>query len=195
MKTDELTVKYVPLPTLELWEKNPKRHDLAKLAASIRRYGLKDPPKLEPSLNGGRGGVVAGNGRTRVLRSMKEAGEPPPRGIAVDDSGEWFVPVLVGVDARSQAEAESYGVDSNALTLAGGGLGFEDILQVFDESQLRALLTDLPDAADLLVSFDASELDALLEGPSFDPESADSQPRLDTKVPIVCPACRHEFVR
>ena len=195
MKADELTVKYVPLSTLELWDRNPKRHDLAKLAASIRRYGLKDPPKLEPSLNAGRGGVVAGNGRTRVLRSMKEAGEPPPRGIAVDDSGEWFVPVLVGVDARSQAEAESYGVDSNALTLAGGGLGFEDILQVFDESQLKALLAEVPDAAELLVSFDGAELDSLLQGPSFEPEDADDQSRLDSKVPIVCPACGHEFVR
>src|SRR5262245_51034094 len=109
MKTEELTVKYVPLATLELWDRNPKRHDLEKLAESIRRYGFKDPPKLEPALNSGRGGIVEGNGRAQVLRSMKEAGEPPPRGIAVDEAGGWFAPVLVGVDAASMAEAESYG--------------------------------------------------------------------------------------
>lgn len=195
MATEQLTVQYVPLATLELWDRNPKRHDLAKLAASIRRYGFKDPPKFEPSLNDGRGGIVEGNGRAQVLRSMKEAGEPPPRGIATDGSGGWCAPVLFGVDARSQAEAESYGVDHNALTLAGGGLGFEDVLQVFDEGQLKALLAEVPDAAELLVSFEDAELDALLQGPSFEPEGSDDQPRLDTKVPIVCPACGHEFVR
>lgn len=193
MKTEELTVQYVPLSTLELWDRNPKLHDLEKLASSIRRYGFKDPPKFEPSLNAGRGGIIEGNGRSQVLRSMKEAGEPPPRGIAVDGSGGWCVPLLFGVDARSQAEAESYGVDHNALTLAGGGLGFEDVLQVFDEGELKALLTDAPDMASLLVTFDASELDALLQGPSFDPEGADSQPRLDEKKKVTCPECGHEF--
>lgn len=195
MAEERLQVRYVPLDTLEQWDRNPKRHDFDKLATSIRRYGFKDPPKFEPSLNGGRGGIVEGNGRAQVLRSMKEAGEAPPRGIGVDDSGGWFVPVLFGVDARSQAEAESYGVDHNALTLAGGGLGFEDLLQVFDEGQLKALLSEAPDTAELLVSFDPTELDALLQGPAFNPEDAGGQPRLDAKAPITCPACGHEFTR
>jgi hypothetical protein len=68
-------------------------------------------------LNGGRGGIVEGNGRAEVLRAMREAGEDPPRGIGVDSEGRWAVPVLFGVDARSRQEAEAYGVDHNALTL------------------------------------------------------------------------------
>jgi hypothetical protein len=195
MAEERLQVRYVPLETLELWDRNPKVHSLEKLQTSVERYGFKDPLKFEPSLNNGRGGIIEGNGRAQVLRAMKEAGEEPPRGIGVDAEGGWAVPVLFGVDARSRAEAESYGVDHNALTLAGGGLGFEDLLQVFDEGQLKALLSETPDAADLLVSFDPAELDALLAGPAFDPEDAGSQPRLDSKAPITCPACGHEFTR
>jgi hypothetical protein len=193
MPEERLQVRYVPLETLELWDRNPKRHDAARLTESVKRYGFKDPPKFEPSLNGGRGGIVEGNGRAEVLRAMKEAGEAAPRGVGVDDSGSWFVPVLFGVDARSQVEAESYGVDHNALTLAGGGLGFEDLLRVFDEAQLKALLSDAPDTAALLVSFDPTELDALLQGPAFSPEDAGGQPRLDEKKLVTCPECGAEF--
>lgn len=193
MADERLQIGYVAIETLELWDRNPKLHALDKLAASIRRYGFKDPPKFEPSLNDGRGGIVEGNGRAQVLRSMKEAGEKAPRGIGVDDSGAWHAPVLFGVDARSQAEAAAYGVDHNALTLLGGDLGLEDLLQIYDEEQLQALLSDTPDTASLLVSFDAPDLEALLQGPNFDPVGAGDQPRLDKKAPITCPACGHEF--
>jgi hypothetical protein len=195
MQAERLQVRYVPLETLELLDRNPKRHDLEKLAASIRKFGFKDPPRFEPRLNGGKGGVVEGNGRSIVLRRMSQAGEEPPRGIGVDEAGAWHVPVLFGVDAKSQAEAEAYGIDHNSLTLAGANFDLEDLLQIYDEEQLQALLSGAPDTATLLVSLDASDLDALLKGPDFDPVAAGDQPRLDEKVPITCPACGHEFTR
>ena len=195
MTDERLDVRYVPLDTLALWDRNPKRHDPEQLATSIRRYGFKDPPKFEPSLNGGRGGIVEGNGRAEVLRAMKEAGEEPPRGIGVDAEGAWAVPVLFGVDARSRAEAEAYGVDHNALTLGGSGLGVEDLLRLFDEEALEGLLRDAPDASELLVSLSDADVDALLTGADFTPASADDQSRLDEREPIVCPACGAEIPR
>ena len=195
MTDDRLTLRYVPLSTLELWDRNPKLHALDQLAESIRRHGFRDPPAFDPSLNEGRGGVVEGNGRAEVLRAMRVAGEDPPRGIGVDAERTWAVPVLFGVDARSRAEAEAYGVDHNALTLGGSGLGVEDLLRLFDEEALEGLLRDAPDAGELLVSLSADDVDALLRGPSFEPVSADDQSRLDEKAPIVCPSCGEEIPR
>jgi len=192
---ERLQVRYVPLGTLELWDRNPKRHDLDRLAASIRQYGFKDPPKFEPSLNGGRGGIVEGNGRAEVLRAMQDAGEEAPRGIGVDDAGTWHAPVLFGVDAASRAEAEAYGVDHNALTLGGSGFGFEDLVQLFDEESLQQVLEGIPDAGSLLASLDQVDVDALLAGPDFKPAGAEDQSRLDQKAPIVCPQCGAEIPR
>ncbi len=195
MSQDRLALRYVPLATLALWDRNPKLHDLSQLAESIQRHGFRDPPAFDPALNGGRGGVVEGNGRAEVLRSMEEAGAPPPRGIAQDDEGSWLVPVLFGLDSRSQAQAEAYGVDHNALTLGGSGLGFEDLVHLFDEQALHDLLRDAPDAGELLVSLGTADVDALLEGPRFDPASAKDQSRLDQKEPIVCPECGAKIPR
>jgi len=193
MADERLQVRYVPLDTVVLWDRNPKKHDLDKLATSIRRYGFKDPPKFEPTLNGGRGGIVEGNGRAAVLRAMQEAGEDPPRGIGVDDSGTWHAPVLFGVDARSRQEAEAYGVDHNALTLGGSGFGFEDLVQLFDEAALQKVLGEIPDASELLVSLGSADIDALLAGPDFQPAAAEDQPRLDQRAEVECPECGHTF--
>jgi hypothetical protein len=126
---------------------------------------------------------------------MRDAGEDAPRGIGVDAEGGWAVPVLFGVDARSHAEAEAYGVDHNALTLGGSGLGVEDLLRLFDESALETLLRDAPDAGELLVSLSTADVDALLSGPDFRPAAAEDQSRLDEKDPIVCPECGAEIPR
>ena len=193
MAEEQLTLRLVPLQTLEVWDRNPKKHDEAKLAVSFRHYGFKDPPKFEPSLNGGRGGIVEGNGRMAVLRSMNAAGEDPPRGIIIDSNGEWLVPVLFGLDARSQAEAEAYGVDHNALTLGGSGLGFEDLVQLFDEAALQKVLGEIPDTSELLVSLGSADIDALLSGPAFQPAGAEEQSRLDELKTVTCPSCGEEF--
>lgn len=194
VETDErLQVRYVPLETLVLWDRNPKKHDLAKLRESITRYGFKDPPKFEPSLNGGKGGIVEGNGRATVLLQLRKSGADPPRGVAVDGSGRWAVPILFGVDAASQAEAESYGLDHNSLTLAGSGLPLADLVRIYDEQTLVELLGDRRDLDELLVSFSAGDLDDLLAGPKFEPEEPGDQPRLDRKKSVTCPGCGMEF--
>lgn len=194
MTDERLELRYIPLATLELWEGNPKRHDLDKLAESIRRHGFKDPPRFEPALNGGKGGIVEGNGRAQVLRTMQEASEEPPRGIGVDEAGAWHAPVLFGVDARSQAEAEAYGIDHNSLTLGGSGLPLADVIRIYDEQALVELLGDRRDLDELLVSFSPGDLEDLLAGPKFEPEEPGDQPRLDRKKSVTCPGCQMEFV-
>ncbi len=190
---ERLQVRYVPLETLVLWDRNPKKHDLAKLRESITRYGFKDPPKFEPSLNGGKGGIVEGNGRSSVLLQLRKSGADPPRGVAVDESGKWAVPILFGVDAASQAEAESYGLDHNSLTLGGSGLPLADVIRIYDEQTLVELLRDRSDLGEYLVSFSTADLDDLLIGPEFEPEEADDQSRLDRKKSVTCPGCQLEF--
>jgi len=185
----KLELRYVPLAQAKRWDENPKLHDLDRLIRSIETHGFGDPPKFDSTL----GALVYGNGRTEALERMRKAGKTPPRGILLLEDGEWAVPVIFGVDAESRAQAVAFAVDHNNLTLLGGDLGFADLLQIWDEEALQAVLRDAPDAGALLASLDTEHVDALLSGPDFDPVSALDQSRLDEKKIVSCPECGHEF--
>ena len=187
--TDQLELRYIPLPQARRWDENPKRHALGALAQSIETHGFGDPPKYDATLDA----LVYGNGRTEALEQMRTSGKQPPRGIAVQEDGEWAVPVIFGVDAESKAAAVAFAIDHNHLTLLGGDLGFADLLQIWDESGLQAVLDSTPDATELLTSLDRADIDALLTGPDFEPVPADDQSRLDRKKQATCPECGHEF--
>ncbi len=162
---DELTLQYVDLATVSAWERNPKRHDLKGVAASIRKYGFKDPLKYEPFLNGGRGGIVEGNGRLEVLRAMQEANERVPRGIGYDVDGKWYAPVLFGVDAQSQSAAEAYGVDHNNITVEGGDFSWSERLQLWEKPYVD-LVISLATHDELPVSVDGDDVDRLAASPA-----------------------------
>lgn len=181
MADDRLELRYVRLSDLRRWSGNAKLHDIGALIQSIKRYGFKDPPKVEPTLNDGQGGIVAGNGRWEALALMRDDGEEPPRGIALDEDGEWCVPVLFGVDAASRAEAEAFGVDANNLTVSGGDLGIDSMLGLWDEQSLTTLLTSLGEEGELPITLDGEDLDALLAGPPRGSEHASQGP--------TCPGC------
>ena len=189
MSVESLELRYVPLPQARRWDDNPKLHDLGALRRSIETHGFGDPPKFDATP----GGLVYGNGRTEALELMFRDGCEPPRGIAVQDDGVWAVPVIFGVDAESKSAAVAFAIDHNNLTLLGGGLGFTDILAMWDEQGLQKVLQDTPDATDLLASLDGDDLASLLDGPDFDPVGADEQSRLDRKKTVCCPECGHEF--
>ena len=186
---EQLELRYVPLSQARRWDENPKRHDIDRLIRSIKTYGFGDPPKFDATLDA----LVYGNGRTEALERMRQADQEPPRGILALDDGEWAVPVIFGVDAESEAAAVAFAIDHNNLTLLGGDLGFADILQIWDEEGLQAVLTDVPDAGELLTSLDTEDVDALLRGPEFEPVDVGEQSRLDEKKPVTCPSCGHEF--
>jgi hypothetical protein len=181
---DRLDLRYVPLAQVRKWDRNPKPHDIGLLIRSFRRYGYKDPLKFEPTLNDGEGGIVEGNGRTEALERLKADGEEPPRGIPANGK-DWLAPVLFGVDAKSQAEAEAYAVDHNALTLLGGDFGPEWMGQLYEEGTLKSVLTDLGGLDELPLSIDGDDLDSLLSG--VVPESSGG------KEPTICPECGAEI--
>jgi DNA modification methylase len=158
-----LNIKYIPLERVRRWDRNPKPHDLGALIQSFGRYGFKDPMKFEPTLNGGEGGIVEGNGRSEALEVMFEDDpKQAPDGIGVARDGSWRVPVLFGVDAKSEAEAEAYAIDHNALTVMGGnfGPGWEQKLYNLDE--LLPVAVDLGKLDQLPVSIDPDDLDMLI---------------------------------
>lgn len=159
--SEELRLEYVPLDLAMMWDDNKKRHSIGDLVQSIERHGFKDPPKFEPKLNGGRGGIIEGNGRFEALGAMRRDGYPAPRGVQ-EVEGVWHVPVLFGVDAASEAAAEAYGVDHNQITLMGGDFTLWDSMRMWDagfEEQLRALA----EQDELPVSIDGDALDAMLD--------------------------------
>lgn len=186
---EQLELRYIPLTQAQRWDENPKLHDLDRLIRSIETHGFGDPPKVDATL----GALVYGNGRTEALERMRQQGKQPPRGILLTEDGEWAVPVIFGVDAESEAHARVFAVDHNNLTLLGGDLGFADLLQIWDEEGLQAVLRDTPEAGALLASLDTDHVDALLNGPDFEPVAADEQSRLDEKKQVTCPECGHEF--
>lgn len=160
---DMLRLEYVALETVTAWEKNPKKHDIGAIWESIQKHGLKDPPKFEPKLNGGKGGIVEGNGRSHVLREMRAAGENPPRGVVEAPGGsDWLIPVLFGVDAKSERAAEAYGVDHNNLVLSGGDFSGFDISKLWDANAYAELLADLANGQELPVSVDGEDVDDLI---------------------------------
>ena len=188
-EAEQLELRYIPLAQARRWDDNPKRHDLDRLVRSIETHGFGDPPKLDATL----GALVYGNGRTEALERMRRSGAEPPRGILLTEDGEWAVPMIFGVDAESEAAAVAFAVDHNNLTLLGGDLGFADLLQIWDEPGLQAVLEQTPDAADLLTSLDRQDVEALLTGPDFEPVGAEEQSRLDEKKQVTCPECGHAF--
>ena len=187
---EKLELRYVPLDQAKRWDDNPKLHDIGGLIRSIELHGFGDPPKYDAQLDG----LVYGNGRTEALERMRQDGKEPPRGVAALEDGEWAIPIIFGVDAASRAAAVAFAIDHNNLALLGGNLGFTDLLAIWDEEGLQQVLGDFPDAGQYLASLDASDVDALLSGPDFNPVGADDQSRLDEKKLITCPKCGHEFV-
>jgi hypothetical protein len=189
MAEEKLELRYVPLSQAKRWDSNPKKHDIAALVRSIELHGFGDPPKYDAALEA----LVYGNGRTEALEAMRREEKAVPRGIGVLEGGEWAVPVIFGVDAESRAAAVAFAIDHNNLTLMGGGLGVEDLLQVWDEAGLQRVLGEISNPGDVLASLNGADLDALLAGPAFNPEDAGGQPRLDEKKLVQCPQCGAEF--
>lgn len=195
-----LKLEYVPISATTLFDRNVKKHDLGKIADSLRKYGFKIAIKWEVKLNGGAGGVVAGNGRVEALRWMQQNGEKPPKGIAIDDSGNWCVPVLFGNDSESEIQARAYAIDDNALTMVGGDFTALDISGMYDDNLLDEL-RELADAQELPIGFDGDDVDLLISLEDANSENDDNDRPSSTKeidtdsydFEHKCPKCQFEF--
>lgn len=203
--TDLLSLKYIPISQAELFDNNAKLHNLDQIIQSIARYGFKSACKWEGTLNDGRGGIVAGNGRVEALRMMEERGDDLPIGIAQDETGEWCVPVLFGVEAESEAIARAYALDDNNLTLLGGDLALADLKKLYNQELLMSELEELALSGELPVTFDndfvEDSLQFLVSGNSSESDSEDSDRPSSTKeintddyeFQHKCPKCQFEF--
>jgi hypothetical protein len=162
---DELQIHYVSLSSLadKFLEGNSKLHSMSDLSDSIARYDFQDPMKFDSSLNGGNGGIVAGNGRLEWLLWAKDAGQAAPRGIKAKDD-EWFVPVVFGVEFKDENEAIAFSISHNLSSMWGSDLTFLDQTRLFSEDLLREQLTGLADldVGLLPVGMDGGDLDLWL---------------------------------
>ncbi len=189
MADDRLRLEYIDLEQARLWDRNPKRHDFDALATSIKRYGFKDPPKFEPLLNDGQGGIVEGNGRMETLQRMKKANEDPPRGIATLDNGNWAIPVLFGVDSDSEVAAEAYGVDHNQITMMGSGIDIADFSSMWNDD-IGVILKELSIDDELPVAYSGDEF---LE--YFDlEEEGERQMRIKSNIEHVAGSLQRKFL-
>jgi ParB-like chromosome segregation protein Spo0J len=109
-KTDATQV--IPIQSLIAWDRNPRLHpddNVAKIAASIRRFGLVRLPVIATWPDQTEGVIIAGNGVLAALRLLHQ-GQPhnPPAGVTPD----WGIPVRPAW-FPSKLEAEAYGLADN----------------------------------------------------------------------------------
>lgn len=172
---DLLTLKYVPLSAAKLWDRNAKLHDIGALADSIALHGFRDPPAYDAALDA----FVEGNGRTEALQWMFAQGRDRPRGVGLDTkTGEWCIPVLFGVDAKSRLAAERYGIDHNNLVLAGGDFTALDLARNWGPGYLQ-IVQDLAEAKQLPVSVQADDVRALVANALEQAQGAEGNPPSD----------------
>jgi site-specific DNA-methyltransferase (adenine-specific)/site-specific DNA-methyltransferase (cytosine-N4-specific) len=160
--SEKLEVKYIPLSQAVLLEINPKKHDMGGLIELIKLHGFKDPPKWEPQLNNGNGGIVEGNGRIEALSVMYGMKEDKPRGILVNsETNEWLVPVLFGVNSESEQAALAYSISHNVSTMAGGDFELSDYLKLYDQEEFIDLAINLAEQDFYALPFDGDDIDSL----------------------------------
>lgn len=190
-------IEYIPLDEVEPATRNPRRHGIDGIRASIARFGFATPALRDERT----GRLVAGHGRTLALAAMRQAGEDAPAGVKVDD-GRWLVPVICGWESRSDAEADAYLVADNRHTELAG----------WDDAGLHALLQSIGEVDPDLVAiagYGADDVAALLEQASkvtelppalADPDSVPDVPTEPVTKPgdiwqlgphrIICGDCR-----
>ncbi|MCX5182674.1 hypothetical protein [Streptomyces sp. NBC_00268] len=196
-------IAYVPLTDLTPAPRNPKRHELELIIASIDMHGLVEIPVVDERTQQ----TLHGHGRRESLIEMQARGMREPSGIVTDEDGGWLVPVLRGWSSKNDAEAEALAIKLNRLPGEGG----------WDPRELAEVLEDL--ATNEVELFDSlaiphDEIDRLLG--QVDPETLPGDGREDEPARLhlpddgehgdelspddegrarhtTCPACGHMF--
>lgn len=183
---------------------NPKKHHMPGLISSLERYGWTEPVLVDERTQR----MVAGHGRRAAAIEMKGVGDPPPKGVLVDDDGEWLVPVTRGWSSRDDTEAAAYLIVDNMLPESGG----------WDDFELAAMLEDIHAVDATLfetLTLTTEELDELFRAyrEDEDPDapaapaaaaSDDDEDGEDGSAPdaagersireVECPDCGHHFI-
>lgn len=78
--TNSVRVEYLPLSSLKLAKRNPKKHECNTIIRSMGRFGYVAPMILDERT----GRLVTGHGRLESLQKAKAEGkEPPHRKLAL----------------------------------------------------------------------------------------------------------------
>jgi site-specific DNA-methyltransferase (adenine-specific)/site-specific DNA-methyltransferase (cytosine-N4-specific) len=146
--TEEITIRveYTDFEEVESWPRNPKDHDLHEIRKSFYRFGFIKPILVDE----GTKKLVAGHGRLRTLRLLKNRGTKPPRGVVVVED-RWLIPVLRGVEFSDPAEAEAFLLADNRLGEIGG----------WKQDLLDTMLEEMVDVEGLLEGTGFNIADAL----------------------------------
>ena len=108
---------------MKKWPRNPKTHAVDVLGESMDRFGYVAPIIIDEKS----GRIVAGHGRLDTLTMMKDAGQPAPGRVKVEDD-KWLIPIIRGISFKDEKEAEAYLLADNQITILGGY--DKDLLQV-----------------------------------------------------------------
>lgn len=168
---EHLEVEYVDIEELLKWPTNPKLHDLGAIAASMIRFGFRDPL----GVNRRNHYIEEGHGRLDTLVALKRQGRPAPKFIRVNGD-RWLVPVLWFDD--DEATQRGYSLAHNRTQDLGGG---------YDDEKL---LTELQDQANFGLlpgtGWDGDDVEALRKKVSGNPagEEGGTQ-RLDMNYKII----------
>ena len=166
--SDTRRIEYRQLSEIAPAKRNVKKHDVAELIQSIRRFGFNDAVIIDERT----GQLVSGHGRVEALREMHAADwENRPVGIGwwETDIGQkkdrWTVPVQLGWSSKDDTEAEAFLVAANRLVERGG----------YDSVNLAAVLKDLA-SADALdgIGYDKAQVEALINRPMVIPGITDA---------------------
>ncbi len=177
MENDQ--VGLIPIHELRLWEGNYRKGDVRRIAQSILRFGFNG------ALRVWNGEVMAGNHALMAIRSIRESGAPPPKGVW-ERAGVWFAP-CIDISHLSREESIAFGIADNALQERGSS----------DALQLSKLLSELQSKdAELMEDsgFCQGDLDRLIaslaeEDPSIEPASESEQGELDKSCARRCEQC------
>lgn len=151
-------IAYLPLTDLTPADRNPKRHELELMIASIDMHGLVEIPVVDERTQK----TLHGHGRRESLIEMQTRGMRAPSGIVIDEDGGWLVPVLRGWASKSDAEAEALAIKLNRLP-GEGGWNPRELAEILED-----LATGEPELFDSL-AFTADDMDKLLG--QVDPET------------------------
>jgi ParB-like chromosome segregation protein Spo0J len=144
-------IDYLRIPDIMGADKNPKRHDIAGIKASLREFGFRRPLMVDEQT----GRLSLGHGTLQaVTELMRETPGSPPKFVLKAPDGVWLVPVVMGVGSDNAEEAEQYLIADNRHTEAGG----------WDEAMLAPMLARAATigASISAIGFPVKEIQAML---------------------------------
>jgi ParB-like chromosome segregation protein Spo0J len=145
---DKKWYKYVEINEVKEADRNAKDHDVGTLCESMIRFGYTQPILVDKKTKK----LLAGHGRIKALKSLKQNKYDAPKNILVDED-KWLVPCHE-VDMENDGEAEAYLIADNRLTELGGwndDLLLESLHGILKETgSLDGTGWDLDDMDDIL---------------------------------------------